>query len=71
MSIRLPVTCLAAFLTVTGAAAPCLAQFTATDTNNVSVVYLHPTQSFIVPHVGRSFENALAFHEKLFDFKPR
>jgi len=71
MSIRLPVTCLAALLTVTGAAAPCLAQFTATDTNNVSVVYLHPTQSFIVPHVGRSFENALAFHEKLFDFKPR
>ena len=52
-------------------AGPAHAQFTATETNNVSIVYLEPTQTFIVPHVGRSFENALAFHQKLFDFKPR
>ena len=46
------------------------AQFTATETKDVSIVHLQPAQTFIVPHVGRSFENALAFHQKLFDFKP-
>jgi hypothetical protein len=49
---------------------PGFAQFTATETSNVTLVYIQPTQSFIVPHVGRSFENALAFHQKLFDYKP-
>ena len=42
-----------------------------TETANLTLVYIAPTQSFIVPHVGRSFENAFAFHQKLFDFKPR
>jgi hypothetical protein len=50
---------------------PVRAQFTATETNDVSIIFLAPTQTFIVPHVGRSFENALAFHRKLFDFTPR
>jgi hypothetical protein len=52
-------------------ARPAHAQFTATETNDVSIVFVQPLQSFIVPHVGRSFQNALAFHQKLFDFKPR
>lgn len=52
------------------AATPALAQLTATETDNVTIVYVQPTQNFIVPHVGRSFENAFAFHQKLFDYKP-
>ena len=40
-------------------ATPVLAQLASTETNDVTLVYLQPTQSFIVPHVGRSFENAL------------
>ena len=52
-------------------ATPARAQLTATDTSHVSVVYIQPTQTFIVPHVGRSFENAFDFHRKLFDFTPR
>ena len=51
-------------------ARPSEAQFTTTETTDVSIVHLQPTQTFIVPHVGRSFQNALAFHQKLFDFKP-
>ena len=47
-----------------------LAQLTSTETNDGRIVYIQPTQSFIVPHVGRSFENAFAFHQKLFQFKP-
>jgi hypothetical protein len=46
------------------------AQLTSTETSNLTLVYIHPTHTFIVPHVGRSFENAFAFHRKLFDFKP-
>ena len=52
-------------------ATPVRAQLTSTDTSHVSVVYIQPTQTFIVPHVGRSFENAFEFHRKLFDFTPR
>src|SRR5262245_59647372 len=71
MSIRVLVTCLASIIALAGSATPSRAQLTATETNHVRVVFLQPTQSFIVPHVGRSFENAFAFHQKLFDFTPR
>ena len=37
---------------------------------DLNLVYLAPTQSFLTPHVARSFENSLAFQFKLFDFKP-
>ncbi len=70
MSIRFALTTLAALLASATWATPAAAQLTATETNDGSVVYVQPTQSFIVPHVGRSFENALAFHKKLFEFTP-
>ena len=62
---------LVAFVLILSIARPSHAQFTATETKDVSVVFIAPAQTFIVPHVGRSFENALAFHRKLFDFTPR
>jgi hypothetical protein len=46
------------------------AQLAAADTADGTVVYLDPTQTFIAPHVGRSFENALAFHRRLFAYTP-
>jgi hypothetical protein len=61
---------IASLLAVAAGATDSHAQLTSTETSNLTLVYLHPTQSFIVPHVGRSFENAFAFHRKLFDFKP-
>jgi hypothetical protein len=67
----LTVALLIAFVLLFSVARPAHAQFTATETKDVSVIFLHPTQTYIVPHVGRSFENALAFHRKLFDFTPR
>src|SRR5689334_17716078 len=63
--------CLVGLIVLAGTATPAFAQLTATETNDVSLIYLQATQSFIVPHVGRSFENAMAFHRKMFDFKPR
>ena len=52
-------------------ATPCVAQLTSVETPNLDLVYLEPVQSFLAPHVGRSFENALQFHAKLFDYKPK
>jgi hypothetical protein len=52
-------------------ATPCVAQLTSVETDDLTLVYLEPTQTFITPHVGRSFENALQFHKNLFDFKPK
>jgi hypothetical protein len=69
--MRVLATSAIALLLLVCAPQPALAQLTSTDTKDVSLVFLQPTQAFIVPHVGRSFENALAFHQKLFDFKPR
>ena len=63
--------CLASILALAVSATDSRAQLTSTETGNLTLVYIAPTQSFIVPHVGRSFENAFAFHQKLFDFKPK
>lgn len=46
------------------------AQLSSLETRDLSLVYLEPTQSFLTPQVGRSFENSLAFQRKLFDFSP-
>jgi hypothetical protein len=61
---------LAVTLIVCAGAAPSFAQLTSVEAPDLTLIYLEPTQTFIVPHVGRSFVNSLRFHEKLFDFKP-
>jgi len=48
-----------------------LAQLTAAETTDATVVYVEPLQSFIVPYAERTIENSLAFHRKLFDYTPR
>jgi len=63
--------CLASTLALAASATDSRAQLTSTETSHLVLVYINPTQTFIVPHVGRSFENAFAFHQKLFDFKPK
>jgi hypothetical protein len=64
-------TLLAAASVALSCATPCVAQLTSVETPNLDLVYLEPVQSFLAPHVGRSFENALQFHSKLFDYKPK
>jgi len=39
-------------------------------TKNLSLLYFDPGQTYLTPYVARSFENALRFHEKMFDWKP-
>ena len=61
---------LAVLVVVFGNAATSLAQLTSVETPGLELVYLEPTQSFLAPQVGRSFENSLAFQRKIFDLKP-
>ncbi len=54
------------------AAAPCSlgAQFQALETPTMRLIYTSPSESYLVPQVVASFEKALRFHEKLFDYVP-
>ena len=40
------------------------------ETRNLSLLYLDPMQTYLTPYLGRSFENALAFYERQFRWKP-
>jgi len=64
-------TVLAAASLALSCATPCVAQLASVETPDLNLVYLEPVQSFLAPHVGRSFENALQFHKNLFDYKPK
>jgi hypothetical protein len=64
-------TLLAAASFALSCATPCVAQLTSVETTDLNLVYLEPVQSFLAPHVGRSFQNALRFHTNLFDYKPK
>lgn len=46
------------------------AQFQALETPTLRMIYSSPLQSYLVPQVVASFERALRFHEKLFDYVP-
>jgi hypothetical protein len=55
------------------AAAPCSlsAQFQTLETPTMRLVYGSPTESYLIPQVVSSFEKALRFHEKFWDYVPR
>ncbi len=40
------------------------------ETKNLSLLYIDPIQTYLTPYLGRSFENALAFHKKTFRWEP-
>src|SRR6478672_108178 len=46
------------------------AQFQALETPTMRLIYTSPLQSYLVPQVVSSFEKALRFHEKLWDYVP-
>ena len=46
------------------------AQLAFTETDDVRIVYVDGTQSFLVPYAARTFLNSLRFQRKLFDFTP-
>ena len=46
------------------------AQITTVETPSLKLVYTSPLQAYLVPQVTGSFENALRFHRRLFDYTP-
>jgi hypothetical protein len=46
------------------------AQFLVRETEDLRLVYLGKSQEYLVGYVAQTFENALQFHEKLFEYSP-
>jgi len=40
------------------------------ETDDLRLLYLDPVQTYLVPHVGRSFENSVEFQEQVFEWRP-
>jgi hypothetical protein len=40
------------------------------ETDNFSLLYFDPPQTYLTPYIGRAFENALACHKRTFDWQP-
>lgn len=40
------------------------------ETDNLTLLYFDPVQTYLTPYIARSFENALIFHRKMFDWTP-
>ena len=40
------------------------------ETKDMSLVTYDFGHKYVLPHAGRCFHNALAFHKKLFDYEP-
>jgi hypothetical protein len=54
-----------------GAATPARAQLQKHEIGDLRLVFISPTETFLVPHAGRTFVNSSTFLEKLFDYKPK
>lgn len=39
-------------------------------TQDLRLLYFDPSETYLTPHVGRSFENAQAYHRRLLDWRP-
>ena len=46
------------------------AQLSSLETKDLRLIYYTRAHEYIIPHLVRSFENALEFHSKLFDYTP-
>jgi len=47
------------------------AQLAKVETQDLRIVYVNPTESFLVPFATQTFENSYRFHKRLFDFQPK
>ena len=40
------------------------------ETKNFSLLYFDPVQTYLTPYLGRSIENAMAWHKQMFNWEP-
>jgi DNA-binding beta-propeller fold protein YncE len=63
-------TALATLAVMAGAAAPARAQLSKVETGDLRLVYVSPSEDYVVPHAARSFINAETFLKGLFKYRP-
>src|SRR5688572_32341042 len=49
---------------------PASAQLATAETDRVRIVYVAPSETYLVPHAARTLLNADAFLRQLFDYQP-
>ena len=52
-------------------ASPALAQLQKVEAGDMRLVYISPSETFLVPHAGRTFMSSVTFLKTLFDYQPR
>jgi len=62
--------CLGVWVLIAVIVSPASAQLTALETEDLQLIYLEATQSYLAPHVARCFENSMEFHKSLWDYIP-
>jgi hypothetical protein len=62
---------LALALFVLATAAPASAQLKTIETEGLRIVYPGGQESFLIPYLGKAFENSMAFQRKIFGFDPK
>ncbi len=65
--VRRPATLVLALLWLAAAGS---AQLSTYQTKDMRLVWFGSESAYLMPHVGRCFENSLRFHRKLFDYTP-
>jgi hypothetical protein len=63
--------CVLTLIALITQAAPARAQLAAVEAGKLLLIYIDGSESFLVPHAGRTFLNSLAFQKRLFGYEPR
>ena len=58
------------WVAVTMIVSPASAQLTALETEELQLIYLEATQSYLAPHVARCFHNSMEFQKSLWGYTP-
>jgi len=62
---------LTALMAVIVAATPAAAQLKTIETDRLRIVYPGGAESFLIPYLGRTFLNSMAFQKRIFGFDPK
>ncbi len=60
----------AALALLAGVASPAAAQLAKVETDRLRLVYVQPSEDYLIPHAARSFLNAERFLDSLFEYQP-
>src|SRR5258706_14763609 len=50
---------------------PVSAQLKTIETDRLRIVYPGGQESFLIPYLGKAFQNSMAFQRRMFDFDPK